>query len=268
MTYAGLLQEMLPDLKPQVDDLLLLDPHQIADLPNRAPAPELAAVLHAHPHVVRFLITRHPPIGRFLQQLLTEQGPVGPDDLRSCEQTLLWELGDWIAYQREPEMYDTDSKVDWDLAAVTEVVALDDKVVIDAGAGTGRVAFAASPTARHVFAVEPVATLRRYMREKAVGLGIDNLYVLDGFLHAIPLPGESADVLLTCQAIGWALEKELPEIERVVKPGGIAMHLFGTPAAADPNNPLFLALVADGYQPDIFQDGHVAIHKYWKRIGA
>jgi SAM-dependent methyltransferase len=268
VTYAGLLQEMFPDLNPEVDDLFLLEPHQIADLPQRAPAPELAAVLHAHPRVYRFLITRHPPIERFLKRLLAEQGSVGADRLTGCEQGLLWELGDWIAYQRAPESYDSRARVDWDLAAVTEVVALDGKVVIDAGAGTGRVAFAASPAARHVFAVEPVATLRQYMREKATRLGIANLYVLDGFLHAIPLPADSADVLLTLQAIGWALEAELSEIERVVRPGGIAMHLFGTPRAAEPDNPLFQALVANGYRPDTYEDGQVHVHKYWRQIGA
>ena len=91
-----------------------------------------------------------------------------------------------------------------------------DQAVIDAGAGTGRVAFSVAPFAGHVFAVEPVGTLRRFMRERAVELGIGNVFVLDGLLRDIPLPTGSADVLLTCQAIGWALADELAEIERVL----------------------------------------------------
>lgn len=266
--YADLLRAQFPDLNPEFDDLFLLEAHQIADLPERAPARELAAVVHAHPQLGRFLIARHPPIKAFLAQLLVEHGPVGAAEVGACEQVLVWEIADWIVYQRAPESYDVGAEVDWDLRAVTGVVDLDGNVVIDAGAGTGRVTFAAAPVAQVVFAVEPVARLRQYMRDKAGRLGFDNVYVLDGFLSAIPLPPGAADVLLTCQAIGWALPEELAEIERVVRPGGIAMHLFGTPRADQSDNPLFQALLADGYHPDSFQEGDIRIHSYRKQIGS
>jgi hypothetical protein len=68
VSYARLLQEMFPDLEPMVDDLFLLEAHQIARLPERAPARELAAVLHAHPGLNRFLTTRHPPIRGFVER--------------------------------------------------------------------------------------------------------------------------------------------------------------------------------------------------------
>jgi len=266
--YADLLRAQFPDLNPEVDDLFLLEAHQIANLPERAPARELAAVVHAHPQLGRFLIARHPPIEAFLAQLLVEHRPVGAAEVGACEQVLVWEIADWIVYQRAPEFYDTGAEVDWDLRAVTGVVALDGNVIIDAGAGTGRVTFAAAPVAQVVFAVEPVATLRQYMRDKARRFGFDNVFVLDGFLSAIPLPPASADVLLTCQAIGWELAEELAEIERVVRPGGIAMHLFGTPCAEQSDNPLFQALSANGYHPDTFQEGDVRIHSYRKQIGS
>ena len=265
--YADLLRAQFPDLNPEVDDLFLLEAHQIADLSERAPARELAAVVHAHPQLGRFLIARHPPIEAFLAQLLLEHGPVGAAEVGVCEQVLVWEIADWIVYQRAPESYDVRAEVDWDLRAVTGVVDLDGKVVIDAGAGTGRVTFAAAPVAQVVFAVEPVATLRQYMRNKAGRLGFDNVFVLDGFLSAIPLPARAADVLLTCQAIGWSLTEELAEIERVVRPGGIAMHLFGTPRAEQTDNPLFQALLANGYHPDTFSEGDVRIRSYRKQIG-
>jgi SAM-dependent methyltransferase len=266
VSYGELLHEMFPDLDPVVDDLFLLEAHQIADLPERAPARELAAVLHAHPGLHRFLVTRHPPIEAFLSRLLTEHSPVRGGDLATASKLLVWELADWIAYQRAPGIYEAESRVDWDVAAVTEVVALEGKTVIDAGAGTGRVAFSVAPMARHVFAVEPVGTLRRFMRDKAAEMGIGNVFVLDGFLHAIPLPTAIADVLLTCQAIGWALPDELAEIERVVKPAGIAMHLFGAVTARS-ENPLHEPLVTHGYLPDIYQLGSHHIVRYWKRFG-
>ena len=110
-------------------------------------------------------------------------------------------------------------------------------------------------------------TFRQYMREKATRLGIEDLFVVDGFLHAIPLPPASADVLLTCRAIGWRLEEELPEIERVVKPGGVALHLFGMPHPAPPDEELDQILLAHGYQPGTYQEGSALKRKYSKQIG-
>lgn len=265
MSYAGLLQDRFPGLNPVVEDLYLLEAHQIANLPERAPAQELAAVLHAHPSLRRFFITRHPPIEGFLAGLLTEHSPVGADELMASSKVLLWEIADWIVYQRAPGAYDTEARDAWDVAAVTDVVALQGKVVIDAGAGTGRVAFSVAPIARHVYAIEPVAALREYMRDRVTARGIGNLFVLDGFLHAIPLPARSADVLLTCQAVGWTLPDELAEIERVVKPGGTAMHLLPDPVQSD--DPLRKPLVAYGYLLDTYQKGDLQIVRYRKQVG-
>ncbi len=255
-------------LAPVVDDLFLLEAHQIELLPDRAPQRELAAVLHVHPDLHRFLVVRHPPIDGFLHRVLRDYGPVADGDLPAVRDTLLWEIADWIVYQREPETYDTAAPVGWDLDAVAQKVALDGKVVIDAGAGTGRVAFAVAPLARHVFAVEPVATLRRFVRDKAATSRIGNLFVLDGLLSAIPLPAGTADVLLTHQAIGWELAPELAEVERVVKEGGTAMHMLGGPGVTRSDNPLHGPLLAHGYRSDIFEKGEVRMFRYWKQIGA
>jgi len=103
------------------------------------------------------------------------------------------------------------------------------------------------------------------MRNKAVTLGIANLFVLEGLLHTIPLPAASVDVLLTCQAVGWCLEEELAEIERVVKPDGIVIHTFGSRDSRF-NNPHYQPLVAAGYQPGTFEKGDVRIIRYWKRM--
>jgi SAM-dependent methyltransferase len=267
VSYAQDLRETFAELAPVVEDLFLLEAHQIALLPDRAPHRELAAVLHVHPDLHRFLVIRHPPIGEFLNEILSEYGPVADGDLPGVREALLWEIADWIVYQREPEAYDTAAQISWDLDGVAQKIALDGKVVIDAGAGTGRVAFAVAPIARHVFAVEPVAALRKYVREKASSLRIGNLFVLDGLLRSVPLPAETADVLLTCHAIGWDLERELAEIERVVKEGGTAMHMFGAPGCTQSDNPLHGPLLAHGYRSDTFETGDVRMIRYWKQIG-
>ena len=265
--FADRLRGMFPDLNPVVDDLFLLEAHQVAELPDRAPPQELGIVLRAHPRLCRFLVTRSPAVAGRLSELAAREPAYGVDDLVACEQAVAWEIADWIVYQRAPAEYDSYPGIDWSIAAVSDVTTLTDKVVIDAGAGTGRVAFDAAALARHVFAVEPVGTLRQHIRDKAARLRVDNLFVTDGFLHAIPLPAASADVLLTCQAIGWSLPDELAEIERVVAPGGLAMHLFGTTEAEHTDNPLFQALRDEGYQPHTYRADRLTIHSYYKTIG-
>jgi ubiquinone/menaquinone biosynthesis C-methylase UbiE len=77
--------------------------------------------------------------------------------------------------------------------------------------------------------VEPVTSLRRFIKDKASKENVKNLFVVDGFLDSIPLPDNSADVLMTSNAIGWNLENELKEIERVLKPNACAIHLIRNP---------------------------------------
>ena len=103
-----------------------------------------------------------------------------------------------------------------------------DKFVVDAGSGTGRVALEAAYTAEIVYAVEPVTRLRQFIREKASRHRLKNLFVVDGFLHSLPFPRDSVGVLITSHALGWNLEDELREFERVVKPGGYVIHCPGT----------------------------------------
>jgi len=266
MTYARMLRERYPGLDPRVDDFFLLEPHQISALPERAPPRELAAILHARPELHRFFVVRDPAIEPFLARLMAAHPPTTTDDLAACEATLSWELADWILYQRDPARYDDSSEFDVGLSAIVDAVELDGRVVADAGAGTGQVAFASCSVARHVYAVEPVAALRRFMRDRAAQRGIGNVFVLDGFLHAVPLPAASVDVLLTRQAIGWELARELAEVERIVAPGGTALHLVGVPHPASPDDELHDALVVAGYEPSVYREHDIAKVRYRRRF--
>ncbi len=58
---------------------------------------------------------------------------------------------------------------------------------------------------------------------------------MDGFIDSIPLFENSVDVLITSNAIGWNLEDELLEIERVIKAGGNAIHLLQNPDSKTKN---------------------------------
>ena len=74
-----------------------------------------------------------------------------------------------------------------------------------------------------------------------------NLFALDGFLDSIPLPDNSADVLMTSNAIGWNLEDELSEIERILKSSGCAIHLFQDPDIKA-GNPIHDVLISSEWE--------------------
>ena len=109
---------------------------------------------------------------------------------------------------------------DWDAVRLLELTDFKNKTVLDIGAGTGRLAFAAAPLAKYVYASEPVDRMREFMREKAKMLKIDNVYVIDGTVENLAFPDESFDIAMSGHVIGDDYDAELLEIERVTKPGG------------------------------------------------
>ncbi|MCK5345856.1 MAG: class I SAM-dependent methyltransferase [Candidatus Heimdallarchaeota archaeon] len=211
-----------------VEDLYLLEPFQIGNLKQYAPKRELAAVLHEYNDIRRFLIAKNQDISPFLTEIMTEYGSArDQNQLTEFVDILVWTLGYMLIQNKHPEEMNLRGMAGyWDLDEISSITPLKDKTVIDVGAGAGNITFTVVKESGVVFAVEPVNSLREFMRKKAGQDGIDNLFVLDGFLHEIPLPRDSVDVLITSNAIGFGdLEKELKEIERIVKPQGYAIHL-------------------------------------------
>ncbi len=135
---------------------------------------------------------------------------------------------------------------------------------------TGRVALEAAITADTVFAVEPVARLRRFIHEKATHEGRRNVHVVEGVGHAVLLPDGFADVVITSHALGWRLEEELAEFEGMTAPGGYIIHCPGT--AENPHNKSeeeqHECLVSSewGYEFARYREGDGWKRKYWKRL--
>jgi SAM-dependent methyltransferase len=252
----------------EIDDLFLLEAFQIAYLPGWVPERELGAVLAARPEIGRYLSTRCPQVAGFVEQVVREHGRrVSAVELADCEQEVVWTIADLLVYQKCPDVYDAQPFHAWDWSQVTSLVDLRGKTVVDCGAGTGRVALEAARTAGLVYAVEPVTRLRRFMRDKASASGLSNLYVVDGYLDRLPFPDRFADVVITSHALGWQLEDELSEFERVVQQPGIVIHCPGT-ADDGPENEIHCALVSDRwrYKVSRFEEADGWKRKYWKRI--
>jgi SAM-dependent methyltransferase len=266
-----------PGLTLDVEDLFLLEGFQIGDLRHYVPRylqeEDLAAVLWAYPPIQRFLVKKHPPIADFVERIVARYEPVtDPEELAEHADRAVWGISDLLAYDKAPEVHAALASHNWDFhEVVTSVTALDGKVVLDVGAGTGRVALEAAQTAAQVFAVEPVTRLREFIRERVSKAGLKNVYVVDGFLHQIPLPDGYGDVLLTSQAIGWHLLDELPECERVVKGGGFIIHRLGADVGegvttGDEDLHAVLTSPAWGYEAVRYKETGRWKVKYWKQV--
>ena len=252
----------------QIEDLYLLESFQVEYLPGWVPERELACVLWAHPTIERFLRAKSPAVSPFLDNVKAQYGPAaGRRNLASAEDTIVWTIADLIVYNKCPEFYDRLQFHGWDFAEVTSITPLDGKVVVDVGAGTGRVALEAAKMADTVFAVEPVARLRRFIRERVARDGRDNVHVVDGFCHDIPLPDGYADVVITSHALGWRLEDELPAFERVAGPGGHIIHCPGTAeTVAEDEQHKRLVSPEWGYEFARYREADGWKRKYWKRL--
>lgn len=215
------------------DDLLLLEPFQIGYLPGWVPPRELGTLLRARPYLHACLARRCPQAAPFLDEALAlGQSRPAFAEMARCEDQVVWTIADLLVYSKCPELYDALPFHAWPFAEVTELAELRGKVVMDGGAGTGRVALEAARHAAVVWAVEPVGRLRQFIRDRAREQALGNVHVVDGLLHDLPFPPGHFDVAITSHALGWRLDEELAELERVVRPAGTIVHCPGTAARA------------------------------------
>jgi SAM-dependent methyltransferase len=225
--YSKILRERFSNISLKVEDLLLLETFQVKYLPDRVPEKELAACIRKYPYIKDFLLLKDPSISNFIHLVLHKYSEDSDEKLIEvyCDE-LLWEIADLIVYNKHPEIYDKQVNFNWSIDEIIAPELLSGKVVADVGAGSGVLAFLLAKHAQTVYAIEPISSFRNFIREKASRVKYKNLYVIDGFLDTIPFPDHTLDILFTSNAIGWNIEQELPEIERVVKPGGQAIHIM------------------------------------------
>jgi SAM-dependent methyltransferase len=94
--------------------------------------------------------------------------------------------------------------------------------VIDLGAGTGKLTATLIRVGAVVTAVEPDPKMLAVLRRD-----LPSVRSLPGSAEEIPVPDGSADAVLAGQAMHWFnLDRALPEIARVLAPGGVMAGLW------------------------------------------
>lgn len=245
------------------NSLLLLEQVQLGWLPGWLPEPELAIALNANPVVEWYFRHKCPALNNWLDTVLsTPRIPSVSEDVRQAEILVMKTITDLLVYVVDPAIYDLQPFLNWDSNELTSLADFTDKVVIDVGAGTGHLALIAAPKARAIFAVEPVANLRVFLKAKARNQGLKNVFPVDGLITDIPFPDDFADLTMAGHAFGDDPEEECCELERVTRPEGMIVLC---PGNKDLDNEIHSFLVSKGFHWSRFEEPHAGMmRKYWK----
>ena len=244
--------------------MLLLEEVQLSWLPGWISEQDLRLALQANPVVEWYIRHKCPRLNDWLDRVmaLPQDFPVPPEQIRQAEVNILQSMEDLLVYAIDPAIYDAQPFLGWDDGELLSLVDFSQKTVVDVGAGTGRLTFAIARLALAVFAVEPVANLRKYLLQKAKFRNLANIYPLDGIMTSIPLPAGFADITMAGHVFGDDPVQEYAELARITRVGGM---IILCPGNNDADNDIHRALVEYGFHWSRFEEpGDGWKRKYWK----
>jgi SAM-dependent methyltransferase len=110
-------------------------------------------------------------------------------------------------------------------AAMQARAPLEDRLLLDIGAGVGDRTIAYAQLAKHVYALEPDPAALPVLRGRIKSSGATNISVLPAGADDIPLEDNSVDVAYATWSyfFGPGSEPGLSEVERVLRPGADAV---------------------------------------------
>lgn len=190
---------------------------------------QLGIALAYHPAVAWYFVHKCPE-SKSAVEAMVAKAPSGltPTEVRQAELFVITEMETTIVYVNPEGMNSNcDYIYDWDKRLLLELTDFNDKIVLDIGSGTGRLAFAAAEKAKRVYASEPTDMLREYMRDKIKREDIANVVVVDGTVECIPYEDNTFDIVMSGHVVGDDYDRELAEITRVVKNGGYILDCIG-----------------------------------------
>lgn len=189
----------------------------------------MGMALNANPAVKWYFLHRCPECAEAVEALCQNApNATGEAQIRRAETYVRASVEDFTIYTT-PELMQShcDFIRGWHKERLFALAEFEGKVVLDVGAGSGRLAFAAAEKAAWVYASEPVGTLREFMCDKIAKEGIPNVRVLDGLIEALPFPDDTFDIVMSGHVLGDDWDAELAEITRVCRPGGWLINCPG-----------------------------------------
>lgn len=248
------------------NNLLLLEREQLSWFPGWLNENELGLALLANPVVAWYLRHKCPELGKWVEGVLQRtrsNTTLNPERLRQAELHILNQINDLLVYAVDPSIYDAQPFLAWDSEELRSLAHWQEKLVVDIGAGTGRLAFvAAEAGAWVVFAVEPVSNLRAYIRKKAAEKNIRNIFPVDGLITRLPFPDNYVDITMGGHVFGDMPQAEYDEMMRVTKVGGKIILCPGSGKSEDKAHEF---LLANGFEWAWFEEpGDGPKRKYWK----
>ncbi len=213
-----------------MDTLLLLDrwvirywmreckPYNAAGRDYRA---DMGKALSRYPHVSQYCKRKAPECAAFVDAALAlVPDSLSTEEARTAETAILDYHQSFVVYAYPDVMEEVNYIRCWNPERLYELADLTERIVLDVGAGTGRLAFAAVPLAKRVYASEPCDVMREYMRDRIQREGIANIKVLDGIATDLAFEDNTFDVVMSGHVVGDDFDRELGEMIRVTKPGG------------------------------------------------
>lgn len=220
-------------IKPQdysMDTFLLFDRWIIKDIMNEALGKfyvksdymtDMGKALSRYPYVVNYCKAKAPECTEFINKIsLVNYLELTKEEACCAEAAILDFLDSYVVYVYPEVMNQVNYIRNWKAETLYKLVDLNNKVVLDVGAGTGRLTFAAANKAKRIYASEPCDMLREYLRDKIKKDNITNVKVLDGVVMNLPYEDSTFDVVLSGHVVGDFYEEEIAELTRVTKNGG------------------------------------------------
>lgn len=225
----------------QLEDLLIFDlPHLrrlIEIYSHKIPAEQLAWTFHNASPLLR---------SRLLSCLKPDLSPVFLEQWRrsvplyALDRVRHWFLDEvfWeLTYWKTPQLYEELTAGEYLHPEIFRQLEpyLAGKVVVDAGAGSGRATFeAAHHGARLVHAVEPSEGLLHLLScKREASVDREKIFPCRGDFAHLPLPDASVDMALACSAFtadpAQGGEAGLIELKRVVRSGGVVVLIWPRP---------------------------------------